>query len=191
MRWLGDKSLGSSRALPPGRAHVRGLSRTWVEQDGRPGFPVRCTGHDRVCGFQKESRMKFANATKLHRKSGEAPPFSFPASRCRPGGESIGKRSCATHVRESPRTWGTRPGGKAWWEAGKAEDDMTANRRTELKSFISLLTRHRPSQSPRNDKGEGIEVERPQVIRSGHKTLLGVFVFFVPGHLNGFELGLV
>ena len=28
--------------------------------------------------------MKFANATKLHRKSGEASPFSFPVSRCGP-----------------------------------------------------------------------------------------------------------
>ena len=52
MRWLCDKSLGCSPALPPGRVpHVRGLSRTW----------------------------------------------------------------------------GTRPGGNAWWEAGKAEDGMKAN----------------------------------------------------------------
>src|ERR1700683_2159678 len=33
--------------------------------------------------------------------------------------------------------------GRAWWEAGKAEDERTANPRIELKSFISLLTRHR------------------------------------------------
>jgi hypothetical protein len=33
MRWLGDKSLASSQALPPGRVpHVRVL-RTWVEDD--------------------------------------------------------------------------------------------------------------------------------------------------------------
>jgi hypothetical protein len=52
--WLCDKSLACTPALPPGRVpHVRGLSRTWVEKDGRPGFPVRCTGHDRVCGFQQ------------------------------------------------------------------------------------------------------------------------------------------
>ena len=34
--------------------------------------------------FSKESRKRPANATKLHRKSGEALPFSFPVSRCRP-----------------------------------------------------------------------------------------------------------
>jgi hypothetical protein len=34
--------------------------------------------------------------------------------------------SCSTHVRESPRTWGTRPGGKAWWQTRKAEDELTA-----------------------------------------------------------------
>jgi hypothetical protein len=34
------------------------------------------------------------------------------------------------------RTWGTRPGGKAWREAGKTEDERTANRQTELKSFL-------------------------------------------------------
>jgi hypothetical protein len=31
------------------------------------------------------------------------------------------------HVRESPRTWGTRPGGKTWWQAGKAVDKKTTN----------------------------------------------------------------
>jgi hypothetical protein len=41
----------------------RAVERTWAEKDGRPGFPVRCTGHD---------RMKLANATKLYRKSGVA-----------------------------------------------------------------------------------------------------------------------
>ena len=34
------------------------------------------------------------------------------------------------------RTWGTRPEGKAWWEAGKAVGERTANRRTELRSFL-------------------------------------------------------
>jgi hypothetical protein len=33
----------------------------------RPGFPARCVSEIRVC---KESRMKFASATKLDRKSG-------------------------------------------------------------------------------------------------------------------------
>jgi hypothetical protein len=65
MRWLCDKSLASSQALPPGRVpHVRGLSRTWVEHDlfpmlsppglhllrgkerggASPGFPVEFGG---------------------------------------------------------------------------------------------------------------------------------------------------
>jgi hypothetical protein len=36
-----------------------------------PEFPVRSTGHDRVCAFLfKERRMKFAGANKPHRKSG-------------------------------------------------------------------------------------------------------------------------
>jgi hypothetical protein len=43
---------------------------------GRPGFPVRCTGRDRVCGF----RMKCAGATKLHRKSGVSPTIAFTES---------------------------------------------------------------------------------------------------------------
>ena len=79
MRWLCDKSLASSPALPPGRVpHVRGLSRTWVEQDGRPGFPdTRRSPRPRVRAFSKESRMRLANATKLHRKSGGSPSFFF------------------------------------------------------------------------------------------------------------------
>src|ERR1700733_13584554 len=39
---------------------------------------------------------------------------------CRVAGNR-GRPSSSTHVRESPRTWGTRPGGKAWWQTGKAE----------------------------------------------------------------------
>jgi hypothetical protein len=37
-----------------------------------PGFLFRGTVHGDVCGFRKESRTKFANATKLDRKSGGA-----------------------------------------------------------------------------------------------------------------------
>jgi hypothetical protein len=33
--------------------------------------------------------------------------------------------SSSTHVRESPRTWGTRPGGKA----GEEERDLSHNQR--------------------------------------------------------------
>ena len=49
---------------------------------------------------------------------------------------------------------GHPPQGKAWWEAGKVEDEMTAAPQIDLKSFISLLTRPRKS-APRDDKGEG------------------------------------
>jgi hypothetical protein len=79
MGWLCDKSLASSPALPPGRVpHVRGLSRTWVEQDGRPGFPATRHWPTATCAaFSKESRMRLANATKLHRKSGTSPSFFF------------------------------------------------------------------------------------------------------------------
>jgi hypothetical protein len=71
--------------------------------------------------------MRLAKATKLHRKSGASPSFFFSCKSVWTGGESIGKRSYSTHVRESPRTWGTRPGNEAWWEAGKAEEEITAN----------------------------------------------------------------
>jgi hypothetical protein len=37
-----------------------------------PDFLLPGTDNGRVCGFFKESRMKFANATKLDRKSGVA-----------------------------------------------------------------------------------------------------------------------
>jgi hypothetical protein len=127
MRWLCDKSLASSQALPPGRVpHVRRLSRTWVEdvlfpmlsppglhlltgkERGRasPGFPVEFGGvGESHAAFLIESRTRCRRPVPRIRKSG-SPIFS-------------------THVRESPRTWGTRPGGKACEEAGKAEDRIT------------------------------------------------------------------
>ena len=37
-----------------------------------PDFLPRCTGRDHLSGFHKESRMKFAKATKFHRKFGVA-----------------------------------------------------------------------------------------------------------------------
>jgi hypothetical protein len=52
------------------------------------------------------------------------------------------------------RTWGTRPGGKAWRQAGKTEDERTANRQTELKSFLFSLAIGE-STAPRDDKVEG------------------------------------
>jgi hypothetical protein len=50
-----------------------------------------------------------------------------------------GRPSCSTRVRESPRTWGTRPGGKAWWESGK--------RRTKM-------NRQHPDQTQANKAGQ-------------------------------------
>jgi hypothetical protein len=35
--------------------------------------------------------------------------------------------------------WTGAPGGKAWRQAGKAEDERTANHQTELKSFLFSL----------------------------------------------------
>src|ERR1700691_4594465 len=68
MCWLYDRSLACTLALPPGRGpHVRGLSRTWVEQNGRP----------------------------------EAPPFSFPVSRCRPVVKALEKVVFNPYTRKS------------------------------------------------------------------------------------------
>jgi hypothetical protein len=77
---------------------------------GDPDFLYAAPDRTACAAFSKESRMKFANATKLHRKSGGSPSFVSSCKSAKTGGESIGKRSCSTHVRESPRTWGTRPG---------------------------------------------------------------------------------
>jgi hypothetical protein len=69
---------------------------------------------------------------------------------CRVSGNP-GRPSCSTHVRESPRTWGTRPGGKACWESGKRRTKMTANTPTRARivhfsfnppSANQLLPRH-------------------------------------------------
>jgi hypothetical protein len=92
MRWLCDKSLASSPALPPGRVpHVRGLSRTWVEHDLFPMLsPPVCTY------LQEKKKEGFAHLVQ--------PMYA-----------------------KGPRTWGTRPGSKAWWKAGKAEGEIIAN----------------------------------------------------------------
>jgi hypothetical protein len=60
MRWLCDKSLASSQALPPGRVpHVRGLSRTWVEYDLFQRFHHRFTPT-----YRKRKRRGFAHLVK-------------------------------------------------------------------------------------------------------------------------------
>jgi hypothetical protein len=92
MRWLCDKSLGCSPALPPGRVpHVRGLSRTWVEHDlfpmlsppvhhltyrkrkggASPGFPVEFGGiGEPHAAFLTESRTRCRWRVPRIRKSG-------------------------------------------------------------------------------------------------------------------------
>ena len=87
---------------------VHGLNKM-----GDPDFLYAAPDMSACAAFSKESRMKFANATKLHRKSGRSPSFFFSCKSVQTGGESIGKGSFSTHVREISRTWGTRPGGKA------------------------------------------------------------------------------
>jgi hypothetical protein len=87
-------------------------------------------------------------------KMGEAHPFSFPVSRCRPAVKALEKghvQPMYAKVREhGAPVRRARLGG----EAGKVEDEMTAAPQIELKSFISLLTRPRKS-APRDDKVQG------------------------------------
>jgi hypothetical protein len=47
-----------------------------------------------------------------------------------------GRPSCSTHVRKNANM-GHRPGGEAWWQTGKAEDEMTANPRNRAKAVHS------------------------------------------------------
>jgi hypothetical protein len=51
---------------------------------GDPDFLYAASDMTACAAFSKESRMRFANATKLHRKSGGSPSFFFSLSRCRP-----------------------------------------------------------------------------------------------------------
>jgi hypothetical protein len=54
-----------------------------LNKKGDPDFLYAAPDMTACAAFSKESRMKFANATKLHRKSGGSPSFFFPVSRCR------------------------------------------------------------------------------------------------------------
>jgi hypothetical protein len=51
--------------------------RTWAEKDGDPDFLHTALDTTAGAAFSKESRKKFANATKLHRKSGGSPATAF------------------------------------------------------------------------------------------------------------------
>ena len=117
-----------------------------------------------LANFMRLSVQKAAHANLFgaaYRKSG-SPVFLVPGSLV--------------------RTWGTRPGGKAWRQAGKAGGERTANRQTELKSFLFSLAIGE-STAPK-DKGEGggfywepsdrMDGTKPQVptLRSGRDDKL-------------------
>jgi len=59
------------------RLSVRGPNKT-----GDPDFLYGAPDTTAWAAFSKESRMKFANATKFHRKSGEKPTIAlnYPSS---------------------------------------------------------------------------------------------------------------
>jgi hypothetical protein len=129
MRWLCDKSLGCSPALPPGRVpHVRGLSRTWVEHDlfpmlsppvhhltyrkrkggASPGFPVEFGGiGEPHAAFLTESRTRCRWRVPRIRKSG-SPILFNPCTR-------------------KSANMGHPSRGQAWWESGKRRTKTTAN----------------------------------------------------------------
>jgi hypothetical protein len=127
-----------------------------LNEKGGPDFLYAAPDITAYAAFSKESRMKFANATKLHRKSGEAPHFVFPIIRCRPVVKALEKgrvQPMYAKVREhGAPVQGARIGGKL--ESVGLKDSQP---KTELKSLISLLTCHRKS-APQDDKsvwGEG------------------------------------
>jgi hypothetical protein len=130
------------QALTPGRVpHVRELSRTWVNTSF-----FECFHHRVYTCFQEKKKerlspdflwslvalahlMRLSLLKAAHAAVGECHVAGNP-----------GRPSFSTHVRESPRTWGTRPGRKASWEAGKAADGWTANTR-----FVVLQQKQRCS----------------------------------------------
>jgi hypothetical protein len=62
-----------------------------LKKMGNPDFLYAAPDMTAYAAFSKESRMRFANATKLHRKSGGSPSFFFPVSRRRPGMKALEK----------------------------------------------------------------------------------------------------
>ena len=65
---------------------VHGLNKM-----GDPDFLHAAPDMSACAAFSKESRMKFANATKLHRKSGGSPSFFFPCKSIRPAVKALEK----------------------------------------------------------------------------------------------------
>jgi hypothetical protein len=100
MRWLGDKSLACSQALPPGRVpqvrtSVPGKKKTGTKPPPKLLYPDQGSVTPGVKAFEKNHfQPRYAGANLGHPSRG---------------------RGLA--------------------EAGKAEDERTANRLTELKSF--------------------------------------------------------
>ena len=106
-RWLGEKSLACSQALPPGRVpqvrtSVPGKKKTEAKPPPKLLYPDQGSVTPGVKAFEK--KIIFNPGTLV-------------------------------------RTWGTRPGGKAWREAGKRrrKDSQPPNRA----KVISLFTRPR------------------------------------------------
>src|SRR5271170_7496320 len=120
------------QALPPGRVpHVRGLSRTWVEHELFPMLSpsVYTYSQERKKeGLPPDFLWSLVALASLMRLSLRKAAH-VAVGECRVSGNPD-RPSCSTHVRESPRTWGTRPGGKAWWEAR----DLSHNQRMTLTS---------------------------------------------------------
>ncbi len=121
------------QALPPGRVpHVRGLSRTWVEHEL---FPLLSPSVYTYLQERKKeglfpdflwSLVALANLMRLSLlKAAQA-----ALGECHVAGNP-GCPSSSTHVRESPRTWGTRPGGKACEQAS----NLSLNQRRTLTSL--------------------------------------------------------
>jgi hypothetical protein len=109
----------SHQASFPGRVpHVRGLSRTWVEYDLFPMLspPVHTYLQEKKKeGLVPDFLWSLVALASLMRLS-LLKAAHVAVGQCRVAGNP-GRPSCSTHVRESPRTWGTRPGGKAGEEA--------------------------------------------------------------------------
>jgi hypothetical protein len=74
---LGKGGHGTGR-VPHVRTSVRGPKKT-----GNPDFLHMAPNRFTCAAFIKESRMKFANANNLHRKSGEAHhSFGYTGNKC-------------------------------------------------------------------------------------------------------------
>ncbi len=115
------------QAFPPGRVpHVRGLSRTWVEYDLFPMLSLPAYTYlqeKKKEGLPPDFLWSLVALASLMRLS-LLKAASVDVGECHVTGNP-GRPSFSTHVRGSPRTWGTRPGGKA----GEQARDLSPNQR--------------------------------------------------------------